>query len=89
MGDIGESEGRAYDPEHVTPDGVKAAVERIQKLAAEGQDYSAQFEEALLHTSVLGAIARGVIVGDVAKDCADLAVSTIELEFLRWPEDEE
>lgn len=73
------------DPERVTPERVADDVREIQRAAADGKDQVAHDWEATLHLTVLAAISRGIIVGEVARRCAEEAMRTIDIEFSRWP----
>jgi hypothetical protein len=65
----------------VSPDDVKARVERIRQLA--GDPESAHSAEDRLYVTVLAVIAGGVDA-DTAKELAYEAVAAGEIDFPRW-----
>lgn len=64
----------------MTLDYIRRAIDAIQTTDAE----TAHMSEDELHREVLGAIARGELVGPAAAEAAALALTTGELDFPRW-----
>ena len=71
------------NPELVTPTRVKQELEAIRSRVEQGQYTSATEFEASLHAAVLAAIGRGILAGEGARACAELAASTLAMEFPR------
>lgn len=70
----------------MTPEQIRNAIrsdlDRIRQKVHDPE--VAHSYEDILHQSVLSAIADGTLTGDDAKECAELALQTIHIDFPRW-----
>lgn len=77
------------NPECVTPVRVREELSAIQTRIKDGNYTSATEFEASLHAAVLAAIGRGILAGEGARECAELAASTLAMEFPRIQQSQE